>query len=340
MQLLVLFGLFGIAAAGQLCMNCKNLVNPHECDLVTKCGDHEQCYMVQYLRHGQIWYDLGCMSNLVCNAAIIGPPIPVIGKREKTQDSSSDTFNLDVEDDDSRIPVCESCCNSTICNNGGACGVGDFNYYGGRLCFKCGQQLSPDSCDRVTLCYQDRFCYIHKKKPDVGFTYVWETGCAETTQNCTQTFGTICSRCCTDNLCNDECNIQTYAPPVHHRTTTTTTTTTPKPTTTTTPKPTTTTPSAKPPHIISVRIIPQHFRYGDNVQMRCTIESNPKYDVLGWNMLTDPSNIPPNIHLNYGINAVTVDITNFQRENEGDYQCFVHNSEGQDVRTVKLMVHS
>ena len=35
-----------LSAAGQLCMNCKNLINPHECNLVTRCGDHEVCIKV------------------------------------------------------------------------------------------------------------------------------------------------------------------------------------------------------------------------------------------------------------------------------------------------------
>jgi hypothetical protein len=50
----------------------------------------------------------------------------------------------------------------------------------------------------------------------------------------------------------------------------------------------------------------------------------------------DPSNIPSNVHLNYGTNSVAVDIQNFQSKNDGDYQCFVHNSVGNDVRVVHL----
>ncbi|XP_062600828.1 uncharacterized protein LOC134262453 [Saccostrea cucullata] len=311
MRFLFLFGLAEIVAAGQLCMNCKNVVNPHECDQVTKCGDHEQCYMQQYLRHNTIWYDLGCQSNIVCQANANGPPVPIIGKRNvrgQDLDPETLTFDLDGEDDDGRITLCESCCNTDVCNNGGACGVADFNYYNGRLCFKCSQQLTPDSCDRVTLCYQDRYCYIHKTKPAVGFTYVWETGCAQTAQNCTPAYGTICSNCCSGNLCNKECTLQTYFLAV----------------------------AAQPPKIISTVTRPRHYKYGDNVQLICTIESNPKQDALGWNMMTDPSQIPTNIQLSYGTNYVIVDINNFQSQNVAGYQCFVHNALGQDTRNVTL----
>lgn len=34
--------------------------------------------------------------------------------------------------------------------------ITDFDYHNGRLCFECDQQLSPDNCDQVTLCDQDR----------------------------------------------------------------------------------------------------------------------------------------------------------------------------------------
>lgn len=36
--------------------------------------------------------------------------------------------------------------------------ITDFDYHNGRLCFECDQQLSPDNCDQVTLCDQDRVC--------------------------------------------------------------------------------------------------------------------------------------------------------------------------------------
>lgn len=34
--------------------------------------------------------------------------------------------------------------------------ITDFDYHNGRLCFECDQQLSPENCDQVTLCDQDR----------------------------------------------------------------------------------------------------------------------------------------------------------------------------------------
>jgi hypothetical protein len=55
----------------------------------------------------------------VCSAGIGVAPQPVIGKREVP----SEIFDLGMEDDDGRIIACESCCNTTTCNNGGACGV-------------------------------------------------------------------------------------------------------------------------------------------------------------------------------------------------------------------------
>lgn len=40
------------------------------------------------------------------------------------KEGAPDSFEVDFdEDDDGRFPVCESCCNTTACNNGGSCGV-------------------------------------------------------------------------------------------------------------------------------------------------------------------------------------------------------------------------
>ncbi|XP_022307004.1 uncharacterized protein LOC111113200 isoform X2 [Crassostrea virginica] len=345
MYLVFILGLIELTAAGQLCMNCKNLINPHECNLVTRCGDHEQCYMEQYLRHNLLWYDLGCKSNLICtaiNAMSNGPPVPVVGRREvKVQKLASGDLDLDLEvEDDGRMPVCESCCNSTTCNNGGACGVSEFNYYNGQLCFKCDQQQTPEGCDQVALCDQDRYCYLHKKLSATGFSFVWESGCSETIQNCTMSIGTICSNCCKDNLCNNKCSIEkphyqvitTTTTPEPTRTTTKATTT--PPTTTTTP--TTTTQAPRPPTVLSMVVHPTNYHYGGDVHIVCTVESNPPHSQLGWNMMTDPNHIPSNIHLDYGTNKVTINIKHLTDANIGDYQCFVQNSLGQDVQTFSL----
>lgn len=42
--------------------------------------------------------------------------------------------------------------------------ITEFDYHNGRLCFGCDQQLSPDKCDRVTLCDQDRVSLIRQYK--------------------------------------------------------------------------------------------------------------------------------------------------------------------------------
>ncbi|XP_048750354.2 uncharacterized protein LOC125662216 [Ostrea edulis] len=100
----------------------------------------------------------------------------------------------------------------------------------------------------------------------------------------------------------------------------------------------TTTVQRGPPHITSIVFKPPNYRYGDDVQLTCHVESHPAYDNLGWNMLTDPSRIPANVHLTQDTNSVTVEITNFQRQNEVKYQCYVQNSEGLTVKVVSARV--
>ncbi len=43
------------------------------------------------------------------------------------KEGAPDSFKVDFDaDDDGRCPVCECCCNTTACNNGGSCGVAGF----------------------------------------------------------------------------------------------------------------------------------------------------------------------------------------------------------------------
>lgn len=45
------------------------------------------------------------------------------------KEGAPDSFEVDFdEDDDGKFPVCESCCNTTACNNGGSCGVAGFQF--------------------------------------------------------------------------------------------------------------------------------------------------------------------------------------------------------------------
>nr|XP_034322175.1 uncharacterized protein LOC117680519 [Crassostrea gigas] len=124
MQLTLIVGLIEITVAGQLCMNCMDLSSPQECSKVTRCGNHQQCYIEKYVRHNAIYYDLGCKSNVVCSS-IGGPQTSIVGRRKvMLKEGAPDSFEVDFdEDDDGKFPVCESCCNTTACNNGGSCGV-------------------------------------------------------------------------------------------------------------------------------------------------------------------------------------------------------------------------
>lgn len=45
------------------------------------------------------------------------------------KEGAPDSFEVDFDaDDDGRCPVCECCCNTTACNNGGSCGVAGFQF--------------------------------------------------------------------------------------------------------------------------------------------------------------------------------------------------------------------
>nr|XP_022307006.1 uncharacterized protein LOC111113201 [Crassostrea virginica] len=129
---------------GPLCMNCRNVISPYECHMTTRCGIHEQCYIEKYVRNNLVLYDLGCRSNIVCNATSTMNIGTLVGKRGNQR-----------AEDDGRISVCEACCKNNNCNNGGACGaprpptvlsmvVHPTNYhYGGDVHIVCTVESNP-----------------------------------------------------------------------------------------------------------------------------------------------------------------------------------------------------
>ncbi|XP_056003053.1 uncharacterized protein LOC125662336 isoform X2 [Ostrea edulis] len=286
---------------GPLCMSCKDVISPHDCGFVTRCGPHEQCYVEQFIRNGHILYDLGCQDNTRCRIDSGG----VIGKRQREHSEVRRAAAIDTNglEDDGRTVTCKSCCNQKVCNNGGRCGTSEFNYLGRRLCFSCRQQRASDSCDTLTLCPLNELCFIHQIHEYDGST-IWASGC-EPVSNCDVHGTTLCRSCCSDHLCNDECSL--------NRT------------------------SGIPAHVTSIEVNSTTIQYGDNVQIICHVESVPKYTNLEW--LIKTATLPSNIHANTSSNSVTLYINNFQSENEAPYRCVVENALGSDTRDINIHIN-
>lgn len=269
------------------------------------------------------------------------------------KEGAPDSFEVDFdEDDDGRSPVCESCCNTTACNNGGSCGVADYDYHNGRMCFNCEELSNPNDCDKVTWCDQDSQCYTSEITSGTGTANshkIYHSACTGETRMCGYSDENFKYSCCQTNLCNNQIRSQQsqFVPIPTTKTTTTTKSTTTTTTTTTTPPPTTTTPttttttptttqSQGPPSITSVTITPAHYHYGDDVQLICDVKSNPRYNSLGWNMMATQNHIPSNVHAESSLYKAVLSIKNLSRDNLRQYQCYVQNSFGHDSQIITL----
>ncbi|XP_033726134.1 uncharacterized protein LOC117315840 [Pecten maximus] len=213
--------IFGLTDAGQICGSCSLTVEPRDCNVVTECGDHEECLVHEYLTPaGLKRYDIGCESSFRCHG---------LGKRseESTLDLSGEKKSLD-----NRITLCKTCCNSTkMCNTiDGLCNSQRLNTYGALICYNCEQMEQPDRCDRIKLCGIDNQCYIGKKQNDLSGHWLWESRCGENSTECKtlaatnallapivgkRQSGNLCASCCaTDRLCNSQCT----PPTIGHQT--------------------------------------------------------------------------------------------------------------------------
>ncbi|XP_056002783.1 uncharacterized protein LOC125662145 [Ostrea edulis] len=178
--------------SGQTCLSCKAIPQPTECSIVTRCGEHEQCFVQKYVNNdGHVRYDLGCASNLTCHV------IPT--KRKLSRVSGPDT-----------AIVCEACCNDTkVCNIQDLCGSRVLPENAGNICFSCKYQLDADGCDHIELCSRDRACYIGLAHDETSPLYHWVTGCAPRDTKCKSLLhysdNPFCSICCDETLCNNRC---------------------------------------------------------------------------------------------------------------------------------------
>lgn len=320
---IILINLMPICFAGQLCLTCRNVVDPGACSTVTKCGTHEECSMTQYLTaNGLVLYDLGCKAILKCRS--------ITGKRRHVTENDINSES---------IPVCEACCNDTaVCNLGGMCGVKHFNLNGGTLCFSCNQMTQPDNCGQITLCSSDQVCYIGQKIVGLSGIKVNEARCANPQTECPNGVSTgsslvfgkranmldhpykrqseFCRECCTGHMCNNKCSLLKQVLTTSKTTSTTSATTTLP---------------LSPPKVTNITIA-NAVHVGVDVKLVCSVTGNPKPNV-SWNVLHDLTT-----GMNYEVrdNGHTLVIINYQPHNNSKYMCYAKNSIGEDSKIITL----
>ncbi|OWF36606.1 uncharacterized protein LOC110441444 [Mizuhopecten yessoensis] len=360
--------LFGLTDAGQICGSCSLIVEPRDCDVVTECGDHEECLVVQYLTPaGLKRYDIGCESSFRCYG---------MGKR-------SDNSTLDLSGEkkslDNKIPLCKTCCNSTkMCNTiDGLCNSKPLMTYGALICYNCEQMEQPDRCDRIKLCGIDNQCYIGRKQNDLSGLLLWESRCGENATECKtitannalaiigkkRQIGNLCTSCCAnDRLCNNQCGAHTHVQPQTQQPTQKPTTqrpthapthpTTPRPTHEPTHKPhttthrpttpsthttratTTPTPLSKPVITFVTRL--HDVKKGSYVHLTCRATGNPTPSIA-WNFFALGDVTPTNVRV--ANNGADIYIDSVTDMNYGHYACKAHNSEGDDTRYIDILEH-
>ncbi|XP_076078115.1 uncharacterized protein LOC143048353 isoform X3 [Mytilus galloprovincialis] len=184
------------------CMGCKRIAEPHDCEKVITCAEHEQCSTDFYITpQGHVFYDLGCRTNRVCDA------ISKYGKRDTVQKRQ-----------DGNLYVCQECCNTEHCNQFGCIDKAKLNR---TVCFNCVDVSKPSDCDVIEICDVDKKCFARHYITDM-FVERWRLGC-EDRRKCTdiakysmyaghpktkkQVIGgsdgfDLCYYCCDDNFCN------------------------------------------------------------------------------------------------------------------------------------------
>lgn len=179
--------------ARRKCLNGAQLDQPLDTTTVTKCGEHEVCYVQKYTTDdGVTLFDVGCQDPRLCAAS--SNPQPV-GRRYVNGSKRDVTI------------VCHQCCdNKDLCNIDGHCGSIKFNPpTGQKLCYQCHKAGSPDECTNIGLCDQDNSCSINKETNILGVSK-WTSGCSRHVQ-CSATIGS--KYCCNSSLCNSLCHTAT-----------------------------------------------------------------------------------------------------------------------------------
>ncbi|XP_045184614.2 uncharacterized protein LOC123542716 [Mercenaria mercenaria] len=235
------------------CLHCNGVYQPRHCRAVVDCFKGELCGVEKVLNnYGDFVYNLGCVSAAEC--------------------SNNHAVNK------SNTEACRNCCESDLCNSEG-CGEPGYPVSRGPVCYSCSVYREGRHCHNIDFCKIGEMCLFQEtvefgdsiitvqctnahscQEKDhsilVGRNADYKQMDARTTEQ------HICEACCSDDLCNKDCNTahksgNTFAVETTSSTLPTTTKstmwTTKKPTavttTTTTTTTTATTRSSKSPYI-------------------------------------------------------------------------------------------
>ncbi|XP_033726400.1 interference hedgehog-like [Pecten maximus] len=333
------FGLIQLSEGGQLCGSCTRISNPSNCDHVTRCGDHEECMVSQYMTPGgHVMYDTGCIASFRCTH---------FGKRQ-----SVDEVTLNARSNDGTLTLCQSCCNDTnICNTmQGLCNSQPLNTNGYILCYNCDQMTLPNQCDSIARCPLHQQCYVGQKVNLLSGTTLWESRCGHNAQECLgatpmiarpvpivgKRLSPFCGTCCnSSNFCNDKCldSVVAHTFPTRPPTSTSTTPATTTPSSTVTQSTLAMTPLSKP--TITSLSPSREVSLGSSIFLYCAVTGNPSPKIAWGVTHFNAIGSKPNNTQILG-NGHTMHIDHFIPANAGLYICYATNSQGTDSKALSV----
>ncbi|XP_053409053.1 uncharacterized protein LOC123561572 isoform X2 [Mercenaria mercenaria] len=134
-----------------LCFSCDDLSHVELCNVVKHCSTNEVCYIESYEKFGRKLYRSGCLQSATCQKNVI------------SYQSQSD--------------MCAECCSQNYCNNKGCGDTGlSPRDQRGPMCYDCPHELSPQDCNKLTLCKANELCSIEEF--GWGDHSQFKTGCA------------------------------------------------------------------------------------------------------------------------------------------------------------------
>ncbi|XP_060593869.1 uncharacterized protein LOC132748313 [Ruditapes philippinarum] len=214
-----------LVTAETLCLFCTDAVLPSDCNVITKCGPHERCYVNSYVTSiGTIRYNLGCKDSQKCDNTIL------VGRREEpsgqntllSRDNSPHSLGDDVKRATGTL-ICGECCVGELCNSAG-CGNTGFPAQRGPICYSCQEQNGTNDCNKLAVCGRDEVCMLVATQNPMTHAHRYQTKC-EGKQRCEDEMGrrqtpslSIFGRkrasntginceveCCSEDLCNTKC---------------------------------------------------------------------------------------------------------------------------------------
>ncbi|XP_062573944.1 uncharacterized protein LOC134235796, partial [Saccostrea cucullata] len=151
------------------CVSCSDSVSPRHCHTVKKCSEGEVCFKESHAsENGLTVFDTGCASPQSCQ---LHP--------------EADVRTLHGVDPNNH--QCMKCCSSHLCNNQG-CGQPGYPLSRGPVCFNCPQVSDPMLCDKLKVCELNQACVSSLSSVDIIGKRNIEK----------------CSKCCQEDLCNNQ----------------------------------------------------------------------------------------------------------------------------------------